>query len=216
VQVNKAHAAGNVHLLEHSLVAAKMSVLRDKTTGTAQFRRALEQIAILLLTKASKDWPTFASEIETPLAPMTGATLARPVIFVPILRAGLGLLEGMLRVIPEAEVGHIGLYRDEVTLRPVNYYCRLPGDLEQSHVLLLDPMLATGRSATEGATLLKAEGATSIQFICVVACEVGIEQLRSAHPDIPIYSAAIDPELNEFGYIVPGLGDAGDRYFGTR
>ena len=216
MQVNKAHAAGNVHLLEHSLVAAKMSVLRDKTTGTAQFRRALEQIAILLLTKASKDWPTFASEIETPLAPMTGATLARPVIFVPILRAGLGLLEGMLRVIPEAEVGHIGLYRDEVTLRPVNYYCRLPGDLEQSHVLLLDPMLATGRSATEGATLLKAEGATSIQFICVVACEVGIEQLRSAHPDIPIYSAAIDPELNGFGYIVPGLGDAGDRYFGTR
>ena len=216
MQVNKAHAAGNVHLLEHSLVAAKMSVLRDKTTGTAQFRRALEQLAVLLLTKASKDWPTFASEIETPLAPMTGATLARPVIFVPILRAGLGLLEGMLRVIPEAEVGHIGLYRDEVTLRPVNYYCRLPGDLEQSHVLLLDPMLATGRSATEGATLLKAEGATSIQFICVVACEVGIEQLRSAHPDIPIYSAAIDPELNEFGYIVPGLGDAGDRYFGTR
>jgi uracil phosphoribosyltransferase len=121
----------------------------------------------------------------------------------------------MLRVIPEAGVGHIGLYRDEVTLRPVNYYCRLPASLAQSHVLLLDPMLATGRSATEGATLLKAQGATSIQFICVVACEVGIEQLRGAHPDIPIYSAAIDPELNEFGYIVPGLGDAGDRYFGT-
>jgi uracil phosphoribosyltransferase len=216
VQVNKAHAAGNVHLLEHSLAAAKMSVLRDKTTGTAQFRRALEQIAILLLTEASKGWPTLASEIETPLAPMTGATLARPVVFVPILRAGLGLLEGMLRVIPEVEVGHIGLYRDEVTLRPVNYYCRLPADLAQSHVLLLDPMLATGRSATEGATLLKAQGATSIQFICVVACQVGIEQLRRAHPDIPIYSAAIDPELNEFGYIVPGLGDAGDRYFGTR
>jgi len=189
--------------------------LRDKTTGTAQFRRALEQIAILLLAEASKCWPTLTIEIETPLAPMTGATLARPVVFVPILRAGLGLLEGMLRVIPEAGVGHIGLYRDEVTLRPVNYYCRLPASLAQSHVLLLDPMLATGRSATEGATLLKAQGATSIQFICVVACEVGIEQLRGAHPDIPIYSAAIDPELNEFGYIVPGLGDAGDRYFGT-
>ena len=192
-----------------------MSVLRDKTTGTAQFRRVLEQIAILLLTEASKRWPTLTIEIETPLAPMTGATLARPVVFVPILRAGLGLLEGMLRIIPEAGVGHIGLYRDEVTLRPVNYYCRLPAILAQSHVLLLDPMLATGRSATEGATLLKAQGATSIQFICVVACEVGIEQLRGAHPDIPIYSAAIDPELNEFGYIVPGLGDAGDRYFGT-
>ena len=213
--MNKARIASNVHLLEHFLVAAKMSVLRDKTTGTAQFRRALEQIAILLLTEASKHWPTLAIEIETPLAPMTGATLARPVVFVPILRAGLGLLEGMLRIIPEAGVGHIGLYRDEVTLRPVNYYCRLPASLAQSHVLLLDPMLATGRSATEGATLLKAQGATSIQFICVVACEVGIEQLRGAHPDIPIYSAAIDPELNEFGYIVPGLGDAGDRYFGT-
>jgi uracil phosphoribosyltransferase len=213
--VNQARIASNVHLLEHSLVAAKMSVLRDKTTGTAQFRRALEQIAILLLTEGSKRWPTLTIEIETPLAPMTGATLARPVVFVPILRAGLGLLEGMLRVIPEAGVGHIGLYRDEVTLRPVNYYCRLPAILAQSHVLLLDPMLATGRSATEGATLLKAQGATSIQFICVVACEVGIEQLRGAHPDIPIYSAAIDPELNEFGYIVPGLGDAGDRYFGT-
>jgi uracil phosphoribosyltransferase len=213
--VNQARIASNVHLLEHSLVAAKMSVLRDKTTGTAQFRRALEQIAILLLTEASKRWPILTIEIETPLAPMTGATLARPVVFVPILRAGLGLLEGMLRVIPEAGVGHIGLYRDEVTLRPVNYYCRLPASLAQSHVLLLDPMLATGRSATEGATLLKAQGGTSIQFICVVACEVGIEQLRRAHPDIPIYSAAIDPELNEFGYIVPGLGDAGDRYFGT-
>jgi len=213
--VNQARIASNLHLLEHSLVAAKMSVLRDKTTGTAQFRRALEQIAILLLTEASKHWPALAIEIETPLAPMTGATLARPVVFVPILRAGLGLLEGMLRIIPEAGVGHIGLYRDEVTLRPVNYYCRLPASLAQSHVLLLDPMLATGRSATEGATLLKAQGATSIQFICVVACEVGIEQLRGAHPDIPIYSAAIDPELNEFGYIVPGLGDAGDRYFGT-
>ena len=213
--MNQVRIASNVHLLEHSLVAAKMSVLRDKTTGTAQFRRALEQIAILLLTDASKHWPTLTIEIETPLGPMTGATLARPVVFVPILRAGLGLLEGMLRIIPEAGVGHIGLYRDEVTLRPVNYYCRLPASLAQSHVLLLDPMLATGRSATEGATLLKAQGATSIQFICVVACEVGIEQLRGAHPEIPIYSAAIDPELNEFGYIVPGLGDAGDRYFGT-
>jgi uracil phosphoribosyltransferase len=213
--VNKARTAGNVHLLKHSLVAAKMSVLRDKTTATVQFRGALEQIAILLLTEASKHWPTLATEIETPLAPMTGATLAQPVVFVPILRAGLGLLEGMLRVVPKAEIGHIGLYRDEVTLRPVNYYCRLPDGLAQSHVLLLDPMLATGRSATEAATLLKSHGATSIQFICVVACEIGIEQLQSVHPDIPIYSAAIDPELNEFGYIVPGLGDAGDRYFGT-
>ena len=215
IAVNKARPADNVHLLKHSLVAAKMSVLRDKTTATVQFRGALEQIAIVLLTEASKHWPTLVTEFETPLAPMTGATLAQPVVFVPILRAGLGLLEGMLRVVPKAEIGHIGLYRDEVTLQPVNYYCRLPAGLAQSHILLLDPMLATGRSATEAATLLKSHGATSIQFICVVACEIGIEQLRSVHPDIAIYSAAIDPELNEFGYIVPGLGDAGDRYFGT-
>ena len=213
--MNKARPAGNVHLLKHSLVAAKMSVLRDKTTATVQFRGALEQIAIVLLTEASKHWPTLVTEFETPLAPMTGATLAQPVVFVPILRAGLGLLEGMLRVVPKAEIGHIGLYRDEVTLQPVNYYCRLPAGLAQSHILLLDPMLATGRSATEAATLLKSHGATSIQFICVVACEIGIEQVRSVHPDVSIYSAAIDPELNEFGYIVPGLGDAGDRYFGT-
>ncbi len=213
--MNKVRPAGKVHLLKHSLVAAKMSVLRDKTTATVQFRGALEQIAIVLLTEASKHWPTLVTEFETPLAPMTGATLAQPVVFVPILRAGLGLLEGMLRVVPKAEIGHIGLYRDEVTLQPVNYYCRLPAGLAQSHILLLDPMLATGRSATEAATLLKSHGATSIQFICVVACEIGIEQLRSVHPDIAIYSAAIDPELNEFGYIVPGLGDAGDRYFGT-
>jgi uracil phosphoribosyltransferase len=213
--VNKARTGGKVHVLEHSLIAAKMSVLRDKTTATVQFRGALEQIAILLLTEASKHWPTLATEIETPLAPMTAAKLAQPIVFVPILRAGLGLLEGMLRVIPGAKIGHIGLYRDEVTLRPVNYYCRLPAGLPQSQIMLLDPMLATGRSASEAATLLKAQGATRIQFICVVACEVGIEQLRSAHPEIPIYCAAIDPELNEFGYIVPGLGDAGDRYFGT-
>jgi uracil phosphoribosyltransferase len=213
--MHQERASGDVHVLEHSLVAAKMSVLRDKTTTTVQFRRALEQIAILLLSEASRDWPTQATQIETPLAAMTAAKFERPVVFVPILRAGLGLLEGMLRVLPEAEIGHIGLYRDEVTLRPVNYYCRVPSGLAQSRVVLLDPMLATGRSASEAATLLKAQGATSIQFICVVACEIGIEQLRSAHPDVPIYCAAIDPELNEFGYIVPGLGDAGDRYFGT-
>ena len=213
--MQQARAVGDLHILEHSLVAAKMSVLRDKTTATVQFRRTLEQIAILLLAEVSKNWPTSEVEINTPLAAMRGACLVWPVVFTPILRAGLGLLEGMLRVMPDAEIGHIGLYRDEVTLRPVNYYCRLPAGLAESQVVLLDPMLATGRSATEAATLLKAQGASDIQFICVVACEVGIEQLRNAHSNIPIYCAAIDPELNESGYIVPGLGDAGDRYFGT-
>lgn len=205
----------NVHLVEHALMAAKMSRLRDKTTGTHEFRRALEQIAMLLLGEASRDWPMLERAIETPLAPMCAAELARPVVFAPILRAGLGLLEGMLRVMPEAAVGHIGLYRDEVTLRPVNYYCRLPVNLAAAQVVLLDPMLATGHSACEAAALLKSQGAAQIQFICVVACDAGIEQLQSAHSDVPIYCAAVDPELNEFGYIVPGLGDAGDRYFGT-
>jgi uracil phosphoribosyltransferase len=208
-------ALGNVHLIEHALMAAKMSRLRDKTTPPVEFRRVLEQIAMLLLSEASRDWPTIETQIETPLAFTSALNLVRPVVFAPILRAGLGLLEGMLRIMPEAAVGHIGLYRDEVTLRPVNYYCRLPPSLSAAQVILVDPMLATGRSASEAATLLKSQKATHIQFICVVACDPGIEQLQSAHPDIPIYCAAIDPELNEFGYVVPGLGDAGDRYFGT-
>jgi uracil phosphoribosyltransferase len=205
----------NVHLIEHAVMAAKMSRLRDKTTATIDFRRALEQIAMLLLGEASRDWPTVAAQIETPLASTSAAELARPVVFAPILRAGLGLLEGMQRILPEPAVGHIGLYRDEITLRPINYYCRLPPDLAAAQILLLDPMLATGRSACEAVALLKSQGARAIQFICVVACGVGIEQLQGAHSDVPIYCAAIDPELNESGYIVPGLGDAGDRYFGT-
>ena len=192
-----------------------MSRLRDKTTPTGEFRRALEQIAMLLLSDASREWPTSENEIETPLARMSAAALARSVVFAPILRAGLGLLEGMLRLVPDAAVGHIGLYRDEVTLRPVNYYCRLPTALAAAHVVLLDPMLATGHSACEAVALLKSQGSVHIQFICVVACDAGIEQLQSAHPDVPIFCAAVDPQLNEFGYIVPGLGDAGDRYFGT-
>jgi uracil phosphoribosyltransferase len=208
-------AVGNVHLIEHAVIAAKMSRLRDKTTTTMEFRRALEQVAMLMLSEASRDWPLIDAPIETPLARMSAVNLARPIVFAPILRAGLGLLEGMLRIMPEAAVGHIGIYRDEVTLRPVNYYCRLPAGLAATQVLLLDPMLATGHSACAAADLLKSQGATRIQFICVVACDPGIAQLQSAHPDIPIYCAAIDPELNQFGYIVPGLGDAGDRYFGT-
>lgn len=196
-------------------MAAKMSRLRDKTTPPVEFRRALEEIGMLLLSEASRDWPTIETQIKTPLARTSATKLAKPIVFAPILRAGLGLLEGMLRIVPEAAVGHIGLYRDEVTLQPVNYYCRLPPNLAAAQVLLLDPMLATGRSVCQAASLLKSQGATQIQFICVVACDAGIEQFQSAHPDVPIYCAAIDPELNEFGYIVPGLGDAGDRYFRT-
>jgi uracil phosphoribosyltransferase len=153
--------------------------------------------------------------VETPLASCAGAVLEKPIVLVPILRAGLGMLDGILRVAPEASVGHIGLYRDAETLRPVSYYDRLPVNVGAANVVLLDPMLATGHSACEAASILKAHGAQVIQFLCIVACPPGVQQFQTDHPDVPIVTATIDPELNDHGYIVPGLGDAGDRYFGT-
>ena len=205
----------NVKVVEHPLLAAKLSILRAKTTPPDEFRRNVQEMSILLLSEATRTWETAPIEVETPLRKSGANILRRPVVLVPILRAGLGMLEGMLRVVPEASVGHIGLYRDEETLRPVTYYCRLPVNLAEAEVILLDPMLATGHSASEAVTLLKAQGAKRIQFVCLVACPSGIEQLRSAHSDVAIITAAIDPELDDRGYIVPGLGDAGDRYFGT-
>ncbi len=169
----------------------------------------------MLLTEASRGWATSPLEIETPLRACAGAVLSKHVTLVPILRAGVGMLDGMLRMLPEARVGHLGLYRDEMTLRPVTYYQRLPASIATAQVLLLDPMLATGFSACEAVSILKKNGATAMQFVCVVACPAGIAQLQREHPEVAIFTAAIDPELNEFGYIVPGLGDAGDRYFGT-
>jgi uracil phosphoribosyltransferase len=205
----------HVHLVQHPLATAELSVLRARETSTEEFRRALQQISILLLIEAARGWKTSAVEIETPLRTCAGAVLSMNVMLVPILRAGLGMLDGMLRILPGARVGHLGLYRDEVTLRPVTYYQRLPGSIAGSQILLLDPMLATGHSACEATALLKAQSAREIQFVCVVACAQGIAQMREEHPDVQIIAAAIDPELNEFGYIVPGLGDAGDRYFAT-
>ena len=207
--------SGAITTIEHPLLAAKLSILRAKTTAPDEFRQNLQEISILLLAEAARSWETALIEIETPLKKCDGQILRRPVVIVPILRAGLGMLEGMSRILPEANAGHIGLYRDEKTLRPVKYYCRLPINLVEAQVVLVDPMLATGCSASEAVALLKAQGAKRIQFLCLVACPPGIEQLRSAHPDVAIVTGAIDPELNEFGYIVPGLGDAGDRYFGT-
>jgi uracil phosphoribosyltransferase len=206
---------GTVRVATHPLIAARLSVLREKSTGTADFRRALQELSIFLLAEASCGWPVATRVVETPLRTCEGSVIATPVVLVPILRAGLGMLDGMLRVLPEARVGHLGLYRDETTLRPVVYYSRLPPNLEEAQVLLLDPMLATGYSASEAISILKQGGAERIQFICVVACPTGITQLQRTHPDVPIVAAAIDPELNAVGYIVPGLGDAGDRYFGT-
>ena len=205
----------HVTVVDHPLVASALTILRNKATVAEEFRRKMHELSALLLFEASRSWKLQTVTVETPLQTSVGLVLGEPVALVPILRAGLGMLEGMLPVLPEAEVGHIGLYRDEVTLRPISYYCRLPTNLAAAEVLLLDPMLATGNSACEAVAMLKAQNARAIRFVCVLACAVGIEQLQRIHPDVPIITAAIDPELNERGYIVPGLGDAGDRYFGT-
>ena len=176
----------------------------------------MHKMALLLLVEAARSWETQPVTMESPLAPFSGFVLPRPVALVPILRAGLGLQEGMLPLLPEASTGHIGLYRDPVTLRPVKYYSRLPPSLAEAEVLVLDPMLATGHSAAEAVSIVKAAGATRVQLVCVLACPAGIAEMQRAHPDVPIIAAALDPILNDVGYIVPGLGDAGDRYFGTR
>ena len=202
-------------ILDHPLAAAQLAILRARATVPNEFRHALHKIALLLLVEAARRWQSEPREMQSPLAAFTGAVFPRPVALVPILRAGLGLAEGMMPLIPEASTGHIGLYRDPVTLRPVKYYSRLPANLAEAEVLLLDPMLATGHSASEALSILKAAGATHLQFICVLACPPGVAELERAHPDVPIIAGAIDPELNDVGYIVPGLGDAGDRYFGT-
>jgi uracil phosphoribosyltransferase len=204
-----------VQIVDHPVVAASLSILRAKTTAPDLFRRHLQEISVLLFVEASRTWRTKAIEVETPLAPCPGAVLSKPIVLVPILRAGLGMLDGIQRAVPDAAIGHIGLYRDAETLRPVSYYEKVPVNVAAAEVLLLDPMLATGNTACEAASILKAQGARSIQFLCVVACPVGVQQFQRAHPDVPIITAAIDPELDNHGYIVPGLGDAGDRYFGT-
>ena len=204
-----------IHVVDHPLVAASLSILRAKTTAPDLFRRHLQEVSIHLYAAASRRWETKAIDLETPLASCAGVLLARPIVLVPILRAGLGMLDGIQGVAPDAAIGHIGLYRDAETLRPVSYYERVPVGVAAAEVLLLDPMLATGNSACEAASILKAQGARRIQFVCVIACTAGVAQFQREHPDVPIITAAIDPELDDHGYIVPGLGDAGDRYFGT-
>jgi len=204
-----------VEVVKHPLISASLASLRAKTTASADFRRALQEISVLLLGHASAAWETVSHRVETPLESCMGEILARPLVLVPILRAGLGMLDGMSCVLSDALVGHIGVYREEETLQPVTYFSRLPPNLSQTQVVLIDPMLATGNSACAAVSLLKASGAEKIQFVCIVSCPPGIAQLQTRHPDVQIVTAAIDPELNDFGFIVPGLGDAGDRYFGT-
>ncbi|HEX8313188.1 MAG TPA: uracil phosphoribosyltransferase [Chthoniobacteraceae bacterium] len=204
-----------VTVIDHPLVRVKLTQLRDARTGSEDFRARVGEIATLLVFEATRDLETRVCPVQTPLAAYEGRGLTRPIIVAPILRAGLGMVEGMLRLLPAVSVGHIGIFRNEETRRPESYYFNMPAQLPQANVLVVDPMLATGWSATAAITQLKEQGATSIRFICLVSCPPGLEQLRSAHPDVQIYTAEIDPELDSRAYIVPGLGDAGDRYFGT-
>ena len=204
-------------IVDHPLIQHKISLLRNKATGTKEFRDLVNEIAMLLCYEATRDLPTEEVEIETPVSVARTKVLAgRKLALVPILRAGMGMLDGMLTLIPAAKVGFIGLYRDESTLQPVEYFCKLPSDIEERDVLVLDPMLATGGSASDAISQIKKHGARHIKFICLIAAPEGIEALHTAHPDVDIYIASKDERLNENGYIVPGLGDAGDRIFGTK
>ena len=206
----------NVHVIDHPLVQHKLTLMRQRETGTKDFRELLEEIAMLMAYEITRDFPLREIEINTPVAPCKAKVLAgKKVGVVPILRAGLGMLSGVMNLIPAAKVGHIGLYRDPETLKPVEYYCKLPKDVGERTMIVVDPMLATGGSASAAMTLLKEKGAKSITLMCLVAAPEGIKVMNADHPDIPIYTAGIDDHLNEHGYIVPGLGDAGDRIFGT-
>ncbi len=204
-------------IVEHPLICHKISLLRSKQTGTKEFRDLVSEIATLLCYEATRDLPTEEVDIETPVAMAKTKVLAgRKLALVPILRAGMGMLDGMLTLIPAAKVGFIGLYRDEETLQPVEYFCKLPTDIADRDVLVLDPMLATGGSAVDAVSQIKKHGAKRIKFIGLLAAPEGVEALHAAHPDVDIYLGALDDCLNENGYIVPGLGDAGDRIYGTK
>ena len=206
----------NVFVMDHPLIQHKLTFLRSKDTGTKEFRELVSEIANLMCYEATRDLPLMDVETETPMQKTTTQVIAgRKLAFVPILRAGLGMVDGMLRLVPSAKVGHIGLYRDHDTLKPVEYYNKLPQDIMERDVIVLDPMLATGGSAMDAITIVKRSSPKSVKFLCIIAAPEGIEALHKAHPDVQIYCAAVDEKLNENGYILPGLGDAGDRIFGT-
>ncbi|NOX87697.1 MAG: uracil phosphoribosyltransferase [Calditrichaeota bacterium] len=207
--------ADNLHIIEHPLLKAKLSVLRDKNTNRRQFRQTLSEIAMLMTYDITRNIPVYEVEVETPLEKTKGITLHREVTLVPILRAGLGMIDGILELIPNARVGHIGVYRDKKTLKPVEYYLKLPDNVEETFVILVDPMLATGGSALAAIEILKQRGIKELNFLCLVAAPEGVKAVHDRFPDIKIFTAALDRELNEHGYILPGLGDAGDRLFGT-
>ena len=206
----------NVVELKHPLIEHKLAVLRDKNTGTKEFRELVKEIGMFLCYEAMRDTELENVTIETPINKLkTGKLNEDKYVFVPILRAGLGFLDGIISVIPNAKIGHIGMYRDEKTFKPVNYFFKVPKNIEEREVVLLDPMLATGGSAIDAIELLKEKGVKKIKFLCLIAAPEGLEEVTSKHPDVKIYCAHIDEKLNENKYIVPGLGDAGDRIFGT-
>ena len=206
----------NVFVMDHPLIQHKLTFLRSKDTGTKEFRELVSEIANLMCYEATRDLPLMDVETETPMQKTTTQVIAgRKLAVVPILRAGLGMVDGMLRLVPSAKVGHIGLYRDHDTLKPVEYYNKLPQDITERDVIVLDPMLATGGSALDAITIVKRSQPKSVKFLCIIAAPEGIDALTKAHPDVQVYCAAVDERLNENGYILPGLGDAGDRIFGT-
>ena len=206
-----------VMLWSNPLIQHKLSMIRDVSTGPKEFRELVEELSMLMAYEVTRDIPVEEVEIQTPLCKTKGKSVSgKKLGIVPILRAGLGMVNGMLKLIPTAKVGHIGIYRDPETLQPVEYYCKLPPDIEERDLILLDPMLATGGSACAGIQFLKERGAKSIKLMCLIAAPEGIDAVCSAHPDVDIYTAAVDEYLNDHAYIVPGLGDAGDRLFGTK
>ncbi|EHJ56315.1 uracil phosphoribosyltransferase [Streptococcus urinalis FB127-CNA-2] len=208
---------GKFQVISHPLIQHKLSILRRQDTSTKDFRELVNEIAMLMGYEVSRDLPLEDVEIQTPVAKTVQKQLAgKKLAIVPILRAGIGMVDGLLSLVPAAKVGHIGMYRNEETLEPVEYLVKLPEDIDQRQIFLVDPMLATGGSAILGVDSLKKRGATNIKFVCLVAAPEGVKKLQDAHPDIDIYTAALDDHLNENGYIVPGLGDAGDRLFGTK
>ena len=207
----------NVHVVNHPLLLHKLTILRDKRTSVKEFREIVSEIGMLLTYEATRDLPITHKEIETPICKTMAPTIkGKKFAVVPILRAGLGLVEGVLRMVPAARVGHIGLYRNEETLQPVKYFCKMPKDVAERDILIVDPMLATGGSADAAIGFMKEYGCTNIKLMVLLAAPEGLELIQKNHPDVQIYCGAIDEKLNENGYIVPGLGDAGDRIFGTR
>ncbi|WP_102348236.1 uracil phosphoribosyltransferase [Bacillus sp. Marseille-P3661] len=208
---------GKIHVFDHPLIQHKLSIIRDKNTGTKEFRELVDEIATLMAYEITRDLPLEDVTIETPVATAQAKVLAgKKLGVIPILRAGLGMVDGILKLIPAAKVGHVGLYRDPETLKPVEYYVKLPSDIAERELIVVDPMLATGGSAVEAITSLKKRGAKHIKLMCTIAAPEGVEEVQKEHPDVDIYIAGLDEKLNEHGYIIPGLGDAGDRLFGTK